>query len=295
MIEEVTDGIYLVLGANRGRFPWSHSILATGDINVLFDTGCGAEAIEEIKRDFAVDLVINSHTHPDHFSGNHHFGGYELWVPERFADILDDLDRMSVRFAGGGEPSYNWLHLVKEVLGHRPTPPTGTYWEGDLIDLGPLSFKALYTPGHTADHFCFLEEDRGILLSFDIDLTPFGPWYGHTECDLEEFRASLRRLRELPLEMVISSHRHPMTTGIDEEIAAFDAVFDLRTEKIYSMLEGGPAAPEELAELSPIYGVKERGFALFTYFESRMIQHHLELLVKKGGVELQKDGRYRRI
>ena len=39
MIEEVTDGIYLVLGANKGRFPWSHSILAAGDINVLFDTG----------------------------------------------------------------------------------------------------------------------------------------------------------------------------------------------------------------------------------------------------------------
>jgi glyoxylase-like metal-dependent hydrolase (beta-lactamase superfamily II) len=293
MIEEVTDGIYLVLGANKGRFPWSHSILSTGDINVLFDTGCGAEAIEEVKQDFPIDLVINSHTHPDHFSGNHHFKGYELWVPERFSDILDDLDKMSVRFAGGGEPSRNWLHLVKEVLGHRPTPPTGSYWEGDVIDLGTSRFKALYTPGHTADHFCFLEEDRGILLSFDIDLTPFGPWYGHAECDLDEFRASLRRLKELPLKMVISSHRHPITTGIVKEIAAFDAVFDLRTEKIHRMLEEGPAAPEELAEESPIYGVKERGFALFTYFESRMIEHHLKLLAKRGDIELLEDGRYR--
>jgi len=294
MIEEITDGIYLVLGANKGHFPWSHSILATGDINVLFDTGCGAEAIQEVKDNFPIDLVINSHTHPDHFSGNHHFVEHELWVPERFADILDDLDRMSVRFAGGGEPAWNWLHLVKVVLGHQSTPPTGSYWEGDVIDLGSLRFKAMHTPGHTADHFCFLEENRGILLSFDIDLTPFGPWYGHTECDLDEFRASLCRLKEISLNMVISSHRRPVTSGIDEEIAAFESVIDARTEKIHLMLAEGPASLEELAEESPIYGVKERGFALFTYFESRMIQHHLEFLVKIGHVELQEDGRYRR-
>ena len=294
MIEEVSNGIYLVLGANKGRFPWSHSILATGDTNVLFDTGCGGEAIEEIKQDFPIDLVINSHTHLDHFSGNHHFEGCELWVPERFSYILADLDKMSVRIAGGGEPARNWLYLVKEVLGHRPTPPTGSYWEGEVIDLGSFRLKALYTPGHTADHFCFLEEDRGILLSFDIDLTSFGPWYGHTECDLEEFRASLRRLKELHLNMVISSHRRPITSGIDEEIVAFDAVFDARTEKIYHMLEEGPAAPEELAGESPIFGVEERGFALYAYFESRMIQHHLELLVDRGVFELQGDGRYRR-
>lgn len=294
MIEEITEGIYLVPGKNKGRFPWSHSILATGEVNVLFDTGCGAEAVEEVRRGFSVDLVINSHTHPDHFSGNHLFEGSELWVPERFADILGDLHKLSLRFAGGGEPARNWLYLVREVLGHRPTPPTGSYWEGDVIDLGRLRFRALYTPGHTADHFCFLEEERGILLSFDIDLTPFGPWYGHTECDLEEFRASLRRLRELPLNTVISSHRRPLTSGINEEIAAFEAVFDARTERIYRMLEGGPATPEELAGQSPIYGIKESGFALYRYFEAHMIQHHLELLVREGRCERLEGGSYRR-
>lgn len=136
MIERISEGLHLVLGANRGRFPWSHSILAVGDSVVLFDTGCGPEAIEEVKETFAIDLVVNSHTHPDHFSGNHLFEGCELRVPSMFAGIIADLEKMSLRLAGGGDAAREWLHLVKETLGHEATAPTATYDDGDLIDLG---------------------------------------------------------------------------------------------------------------------------------------------------------------
>ncbi|MDY6796566.1 MAG: MBL fold metallo-hydrolase [Actinomycetota bacterium] len=295
MIEEVSEGLYLVMGANRGRFPYSHSILAVGDAIALFDTGCGAEAIREVTGRFPVDLVINSHTHPDHFSGNHHFREHELWVPEMFADILPDLEAMSLRLAGEGDAARDWLHLVREILGHRPTPCTDRFREGDVIDLGRLRLTALHTPGHTADHFCFLEEGKGILLSFDIDLTPFGPWYGHVECDLGDFRSSLRRIRDLEPRMIVSSHRHPVTSGIREELDAFEAHFDARTMRIAGMLEEGSAMPEELSRVSPIYGVPQSDFPLFRYFESRMIEKHLELLVEEGGAVIMEDGSYRLI
>jgi len=292
MIEKIDEGLYLVHGANKGRFPWSHSILAAGERTVLFDTGCGREAIEEVKGRFDINLVVNSHTHPDHFSCNHLLRGCELWAPETFASILADLDRMSVRLAGGGEPAREWLHLVRDVLGHVPTAPTGTFREGDVIDLGSMRFRAVHTPGHTLDHFCFLEESRGILLSFDIDLTPFGPWYGHVECDLDQFCDSLHRVLALRPEMVVSSHRRPISEGIEEEIAAFDAVFVRRNEKILGMLEAGPATPEGLAGLSPFYGVPDNGFALARYFEARMVEKHLELLERRGQAVRRDDGSY---
>ncbi len=292
MIEEIVEGLYLVHGANKGRFPWSHSILAAGDSTVLFDTGCGAEAIEEIQEDFSVDLVVNSHTHPDHFSGNHYFEGYELWVPDMFASILPDLESMSLRLAGGGEPAREWLQLVREVLGHVPIAPTGTFWEGDVIDLGGMRFRAVYTPGHTLDHFCFLEERSRIVLSFDIDLTPFGPWYGHVECDLELFSDSLHRVLALRPETIVSSHRRPISDGIEEEFAAFDDVFERRNETVLALLDKGPATPEELAELSPFYGVPHNDFALARYFEARMIEKHLELLERHGLAEKLENGSY---
>lgn len=157
-----------------------------------------------------------------------------------------------------------------------------------------MSFRAIHTPGHLADHYCFFEESRGILLTFDIDLTPFGPWYGHVECDLDDFCASLHKILELAPRMVASSHRHPITSDVEMEIASFDAVFVRRNRKILEMLDGKALRPEAMAAFSPIYGLKDSNSALFHYFESRMIEKHLELLSRRGLVVRETDGSYRR-
>ncbi len=151
MLQEIAENLYFVKGENRGRFPFSHSILIRGECNVLFDTGSGVRVLERLKAEIPVDLVVNSHTHPDHFSGNHCFGGLELVVPELFADILGDLERMSVRLAEGGEPAAQWLFMVTEILQHEPTEPTGAYAEGWVVEAGGYAFEAIHTPGHTAD------------------------------------------------------------------------------------------------------------------------------------------------
>ena len=143
------------------------------------------------------------------------------------------------------------------------------------------------------DHFCFLEEKRRIVLSFDIDLTSFGPWYGHVECDLEQFCDSLHRVLALRPLMIVSSHRRPIREGIEDEIAAFDAVFVRRNETILAMLDGGPSTPEEMAEQSPFYGVPHNDFALARYFEARMIEKHLELLERRGLAERMEGGSFR--
>jgi glyoxylase-like metal-dependent hydrolase (beta-lactamase superfamily II) len=294
MIEEIGKGLYLVHGANQGRFPWSHSIVAAGDSAVLFDTGCGADAVMEAEEYFSIDLVVNSHTHPDHFAGNHLLPGRDLLVPSMFAGIIADMDEMSMRLAGGGAAAEEWKALVRETLGHEPTEPTRAYDEGYLIEVGRMKFRAIHTPGHLADHFCFIEENSGVLLAFDIDLTSFGPWYGHDECDLDDFCASLRKILKLRPEMIVSSHRPPITHDIPDEIAAFDAIFRERNEKILRMLNDATFKPEALADLSPIYGLERHTSALFHYFESRMIEKHLELLERRGLAIRESKGAFRR-
>ncbi|MBU1671339.1 MAG: MBL fold metallo-hydrolase [Actinobacteria bacterium] len=291
LLHEVTENIYLLRGENGGRFPFPYSVVVTGGPNVLFDTGCGLRTLERLRERVNIDLVVNSHTHPDHFSGNHLFGGVELLVPEAFAGILADLEAMSVRLAGGGEPAEQWLFMVREILGHRPTEPTGTFVEGRVIEAGGYAFEAVHTPGHTADTYCFYDPVSRVLLSFDYDLTPFGPWYGHVESSLPETRASIEKLIGLEPGLVVSSHRMPLSAGIEEAFREYDAVIDRRTEVVLGMLEKGPATPEQLADLSPIYGLKP-SFALYHYFESRLIEKHLELLVEEGLASTNESGTY---
>ncbi len=138
--------------STRGGFPFPIPSWSTGERNVLFDTGCGPAACREVIERFPPGLVVNSHTHPDHFSGNGEFAACELRVPEMFAGVLPDLERMSERLAGGGEAAEQWLFMVREILGHRPVEPASTFRDGDTIDAGGLRFTAVHTPGHLADH-----------------------------------------------------------------------------------------------------------------------------------------------
>ena len=62
--------VFLVEGGNQGRLPYAHAFLVTGDTTLLIDTGCGHETIRAIRREFPPDMVINTHAHPDHTSGN---------------------------------------------------------------------------------------------------------------------------------------------------------------------------------------------------------------------------------
>lgn len=291
LLEEVAPNLYLVKAENRGRFPFSYSVFVTGEQNVLFDTGSGVRVMERLRDLRPVDLVVNSHTHPDHFSGNHCFRGCELMVPKMFAHILDDLEKISVRLAGGGEPSAQWLFLVTEILQHQATPPTSTYSEGHAVEAGDYTFEAIHAPGHTADTYCFFDHEKRLLLSFDYDLTDFGPWYGHRESDLRQTRASIEKLIALEPRLVISSHRQPLTGGIEEAFRKYLLAIDMRTVVILEMLSEQPSTPEQLADRSPIYGLHPT-FALYHYFESRLIEKHLEVMVEEGAVEKSENGTY---
>lgn len=147
----------------------------------------------------------------------------------------------------------------------------------------------------TADHFCFFESRRRILLSFDFDLTAFGPWYGHAESDLEALFDSLAKVREMEPAIVVSSHREPVTQGIQEQFRAYEEVVHRRDEVLLGFIRKDPVTPEAIADSSPIYGLgRGQSFALYHYFESRMIEKHLELLQQKGIVERAGRGFFKR-
>ena len=274
-LETLTDHLALILGKDSGKFPYSHSILVVDEDIALIDTGCGIETLRRLKREYRVSCVINSHTHPDHSAGNWVFRDRPIHVPEEGFDTSGNVVALSKRFVSE-RLARTWQEYAKEFMGLRDSRPTHSYNEETVFNFGKTTLKPIHTPGHTRDHYCFYEQRERILFSFDYDLTPF-PWYGHRESSLPEFRRSVKKLKALSTEVVVSSHRGKITENIDAEFDKFCRIIDERNEKILSLLESEKTV-DQLVECAPIYGSFPYAESLLRYWEGQMIQRHLEEL-----------------
>ncbi len=290
-LKRITDQIFLVQANNEGRFPYSHSILVLDNEIVLIDTGCGIETLKQLKREFDVSYVINSHTHPDHSAGNWIFKDKPIFVPEEGYDTSGDMVALSQRFVNKTLAT-TWREFAK-LMGFRNCKPKGSYTGQSVFNFGTLALKPIYTPGHTKDHYCFYEQDQGVLFSFDYDLTSF-PWYGHRESSILEFRESVKKLKALSPKIVVSSHRGIISENVDYEFDRFIRRIDERDEKILSLLESEKTL-DELVECAPIYGGFPYAQSLLRYWEGQMIQKHLERLIVDGVVARQADSRFIRV
>ncbi len=281
-LQQVAEHMFLIPGGNNGRFPFSHSILVVDEETVLIDTGCGIETLQQIKREYDIDYVINSHTHIDHIAGNWVFKDKPLIVPEEGFASRGSLVKLSQRFVNE-ELAPLWRKFAREVLQVRDCEPSDSYNAQRTFSFGEVSLKPIYTPGHTIDHYCFLEENERILFSFDYDLTSF-PWYGHRESNLPDFRSSVERLKTLSPKIVVSSHKGIITEDIGARFDAFYNKLDERNERILTLLGGGKTI-EQLVDLAPIYGKFPYVESLLRYWEASMISKHLKELEKNGRVQ----------
>jgi len=281
-LEAITDHIFLVQGKNKGRFPYSHSILILDEDIVLVDTGCGIETLKKLRKEYDVSYVINSHTHPDHSAGNWVLKDTPIYVPEEGFETSGDLVALSKRFVNK-ELAQEWRKFVKETMNFKNCKSTNCYNDQTIFKFGKTTFKPIYTPGHTKDHYCFYEPREKILFSFDYDLTSF-PWYGHRESSIPEFRESVKKLKFLSPKIVVSSHRGVIAEDIDAEFDRFYKIFSERDERILSLLGNGKTV-DQLVEYAPIYGKFSYAESILRYWESEMIKKHLKELETGGKIE----------
>ncbi|MFX0086416.1 MAG: MBL fold metallo-hydrolase [Candidatus Hodarchaeota archaeon] len=285
-IQKIINNIYLVKGKNNGKFPFSHSILIFNNQKeaILIDTGCGIEKLHLLKKSYHIYRIINSHTHPDHSAGNWIFQDdvKSIEVPLQGFYTSGNILALSERFTESGEIAKKWRDYVPTMMGMRDCKPTHSFNEKSVIEFGDINLLPIHTPGHTIDHYCFYEPNERILFSFDIDLTSFGPWYGHRESSIREFKDSIQRLGELKIKILVSSHRNIITTHIYEQLEEFYQKIEDRTEKIRSLLHDRVQSIDQLIEKKPIYGNFPYAESLLRFWEGEMIKKHITELQQQG-------------
>ncbi len=276
-MRKVEEGVWFVEAENKGRYPYAHSLFLENDERILIDTGAG-KALKDLVG--ITDQVVLTHFHRDHVSGNALFNGICFSIHHEDAPGVESEDGF-FRLSGiNRDDLQSYWNYVKPP-GFSVKKLDRYLKDGDEIGSGGLNAKVLHLPGHTPGHCGILVEKYNLVFATDIDLSRFGPWYGNAYSDLDHFRWSIKRLRDLKPDILITSHSEPIRDSIGERFDTYASVLDERDEVIVETLKKGPLTLEQLTAQKIIYR-RHYGQNILIYFERMMIFKHLASLLKRN-------------
>ena len=111
--------------------------------------------------------------------------------------------------------------------------------------------RAIATPGHSADHLCYLLEPSRSLFTGDLVLGEGSTMIAHPDGSVEAYLASLARLAALRPERLLPGHGPP----VEEALARLEECRTHRLRRVAAVrraLEAGARAPERIR--AAVYG-----------------------------------------
>lgn len=217
-------------------------LLDAGPVVAVIDPGPDDDAhLSALDRRLAgrpVGVVLVTHSHPDHLP-------------------------LAVRFAAAHGASVRRHPDLRD---------------GDIVRVGTLNVTALYTPGHSADHFCFLLAGDGAIFTGDLILGQGSSMVTYPEGDVAAYLRSLDRLASLHPRMLFPGHWDPVT----DAMAKIDEYRRHRLEREAQILDEvrrGPGTAQELTRR--VYGELDPKLMLAAEMTLRA---HLRKLVDDGAV-----------
>jgi glyoxylase-like metal-dependent hydrolase (beta-lactamase superfamily II) len=164
--------------------------------------------------------------------------------------------------------------------------------DGDRIELGDRTLEVHFRPGHSPTDTVFYDAERKMLVAGDhllghISSNPLiaRPLHGGERPQaLVNYMESLRRTREMDIDLVLPGHGDPVT----DHRTLIDQRFELharRAEKIYGLIEERSRSAHELA--LALWGNIAVTQAYLTLSE---VLGHTDLLVNDGRVREVEDG-----
>ena len=290
MIELAPD-IYYIPGKNQSRFPYCACLYLKGNnIRVLIDAGMGTRNMAPVKK-MGIDVLLFSHCHIDHRLTQQAISDVPVWCHVKEEPFFRDKEKL---FSGIGfsRSGIDVNHLFKNASGTLNIEVARTLTDSERIDLGGLTLEVLHTPGHTPGHLAFYIPEHKLLFSADIDLTPFGPFYGHDFADIEDFIKSIERLKQIKAKIVATGHAGPFDHGISEKFEAYRKIIDLRDQQLLSRLDK-PRTLEWFKGRNLFYSTYPDYPDLIQWFELVHIEKHLARLANMGKV-VENSGHWQR-
>ena len=197
IMEERNFGpIRFLPGPNNGKYPHCHSIYIEG-AGVLIDPASDRERLIGLKQASGVVAVWLSHWHEDHITHLDLFEDLPLWMAEKDAPMLSDIELFLDGYGIQNEDHRKfWREIMVDQFHYRPRKPNEHLRDGQLIHLETVTVEVVHTPGHTPGHLAFFFQEPEVIFLGDYDLTWFGPWYGDRDSSIEQTIRSVERLKK---------------------------------------------------------------------------------------------------
>ena len=292
IIESLSDeyNIHFVKGQKNGGYPYSHSMLIE---DYLIDTGISRRHMRQLKKQFSINNVILSHWHEDHISSNILLKNATYFCHSKDIHIVEDISKMGPYYGLTKEITENLIEFFFKSFKMENTKVDKTIEHNEILNINNCRLRVIHTPGHTAGHCCFYEENTKIAFLADIDLTNFGPFYGCIDSSVIDFEESIEKLKNLDIEIAVSGHKglYEGRNLIREELDKYKSKIIKYEENILSHLsEKNPIAIQDLMHKNLIYRKYGVGKDFEVIAEKIMIEKHFDKFLKNNTVEKLDNG-----
>lgn len=284
-------------GGKGGRYPYCHSLVIQGEGETwVVDPGANKVYFRELAQTRRVTRVFLSHFHEDHQKYNYLFPQAGFYIPGAEEAAFTSLEGI-FRFMGIWDPQFQdyWRATLIRDFHFRPLSRYTLYVPGQRFTLGEVVLEIVPAPGHTPGHSCFFFPRQEVLFLADVDLTPFGPWYGDAASDLEAFATTLEHLRRLKTRTYLTAHEQGIFSW--EEFQAgldyFQEVMEQREARLLHALETPRTLPELVARRL-VYGKAKEPQFVYDHMEGQMVRKHLARLERRGFISRDRQGYWTR-
>ncbi len=205
-------------------------------------------------------------------------------LEDHLETILDALPQLEAIFVTHRHDDHaGAVAALRERTGARVYAPAGCLGatgvdhlveSGESFPVADGSLEVIATPGHTAEHVCYLSED-GALFTGDTILGEGTTTIFPPDGDMGDYLDSLRKLRDRNPSRIYPGHG-PVRDDAVALIEEYIAHRELREKQIVEALDSGPASPLELRKR--IY--PDLHPALYQAAELQM-RAHLDLLSER--------------
>jgi glyoxylase-like metal-dependent hydrolase (beta-lactamase superfamily II) len=229
MIEEIFANLYKIeIPLARSPLKALNSyVIKNAERNLIIDTGWNQEecmhAMQTGLKELGVEIrktdFFITHLHADHFGllSSLTTESSTIYFNRPDADRFKSGPRWDdfANFAGlNGVPENELQAISQSHPGLKFRAEEGlafhTLREGDEISVGNYIFRCVETPGHTLGHMCLYEPNKKIFVAGDHildDITPNIQLWDDKWNPLREYLASLDKVYELDIELVLPGHR----------------------------------------------------------------------------------------